>query len=342
MEPATILLFGATGDLAKRKIYPALYNLYIEGKLPTPFSVFGLGRSEWTDEQFRSSVAASLAQFSRRKPEEGGAIDRFLQAFRYHVLNIGREDDYRELLARVERREAELGAAPNRLFYLSVGPEHFETVAANIRSSGLGSSSGWKRLVIEKPFGYDLQSARELNRKLSQSFEEEEIFRIDHYLGKHVLQQWKAIQQSNPLIQSLWSNRSIANVQITAGEAVGVETRAGYYDHIGALRDMFQNHMLQLLMMTAVQFSSGNTPEEVRFKKKMALEALDFLQKEDVGRHVVRGQYAAGTVGGRAVDGYLSERRNPTSLKVSNLVGIFSFASFICCLPSVTVDPGFL
>jgi glucose-6-phosphate 1-dehydrogenase len=306
MEPATIVLFGATGDLAKRKIYPALYNLFLDGKLAEPFSLFGLGRREWTDESFRANVEKSVREFSRRKPDDE-SLRRFVGAFHYHVLDIGREEDYRTLSERISRREAELGAPPNRLFYMSVGPEYFETIALNIKSSGLEAEGGWKRLVVEKPFGHDLESARKLNRTLSQAFSEEEIFRIDHYLGKPIVQRLESLQQANPVIQAIWSNRYIANVQITANESLGVEERAGYYDGVGAIRDMFQNHMLQLLMMVAIHLPNDSSSEKVRFKKKNVMEALELLQKETVGAHVVRGQYTAGTIGGRPAAGYRDE-----------------------------------
>ncbi|MFC4597718.1 glucose-6-phosphate dehydrogenase [Cohnella hongkongensis] len=307
MEPTTFVLFGATGDLAKRKIYPALYNLFVDGKLPQSFSLFGLGRREWTDESFRANVEQSVRQFSRREAEDGDSLQRFVRMFRYSVLDIGRKEDYASLLKRVEEREEALGAPPNRLFYLSVGPDFFETIAAHILESGLGSERGWKRLVIEKPFGHDLASARELNRKLSQTFAEEEIFRIDHYLGKPMVQKMGALQQANPAIQALWTNRYIANVQITASETVGVEERAGYYDHVGAVRDMFQNHMLQLLMMAAIHLPHESSSEQVRFKKKKVMQAVVPLQKQDVAAKVVRGQYAAGAISGKPVAGYLSE-----------------------------------
>ncbi|MFC5700220.1 glucose-6-phosphate dehydrogenase [Cohnella faecalis] len=307
MEPTTFIMFGATGDLAKRKIYPALYNLYVDGKLPQAFTLFGLGRREWTDESFRINVEQSLHQFSRRGAKDAESVKAFVRAFRYSVLDIGREDDYRKLLKLVEGRENELSIPSNRLFYLSVGPEYFETIAANIQASGLGSANGWKRLVIEKPFGHDLRSARDLNRKLSQAFAEEEIYRIDHYLGKPVVQRMESLQQTNPVMQALWTNRYISNVQITALESVGVEERAGYYDHVGAVRDMFQNHMLQLLMMTAIHLPHDSSSEKVRFKKKKVMESLELVQKEDVGASVIRGQYSEGSIQGKPVVGYASE-----------------------------------
>ncbi|MFB6366752.1 glucose-6-phosphate dehydrogenase [Paenibacillus elgii] len=306
MEPTTFVLFGATGDLAKRKIYPALYNLFIDQKLPPTFALIGLGRRELTDESFQANVEQSLRNFSRREASNSALIKNFLRSFRYSVLDIGRKEDYVKLLRLVEQRENELRISPNRLFYLSVGPEFFETIAAGIEESGLGSTSGWKRLVIEKPFGHDLQSARSLNQKLSKAFAEHEIFRIDHYLGKPMVQKLEILQQ-NPALHALWTNHYIANVQITANETVGVEERAGYYDHVGAIRDMFQNHMLQLLMMLTSHLPNNSNSEMVRFKKKIVMESLEPLQKKEVSASVIRGQYTAGTIQGKPVIGYRSE-----------------------------------
>ncbi|WP_145331622.1 glucose-6-phosphate dehydrogenase [Paenibacillus xylanexedens] len=306
MEPTTIVLFGATGDLAKRKIYPALYNLYLEKKLPETFSLIGMGRREWSDEFFQAQVEKSLHEFSRRQGDHE-SVKSFVKAFRYSVLNITHKEDYIKLLQLVEQREAELGIPSNRLFYLSVGPEFFEPIAENIQASGLGSTQGWKRLVIEKPFGHDLQSARDLNRKLSESFTEEEIYRIDHYLGKPMVQKLETLHQSNPIMKALWNNRYISNVQITANETVGVEERASYYDHVGAVRDMFQNHMLQLLMMMAIQLPYNSTSEKVGQKKKHIMESIQPLQKQTVGASIIRGQYAAGSIQGKPVHAYTDE-----------------------------------
>ena len=307
MEPTTFVLFGATGDLAKRKIYPALYNLFLDRKLPSAFTLVGLGRREVPDDVFRANVEKSLREFSRRQGTDEEALQQFLASFHYRVLEVGRPEDYSSLLQFVEAREAALGAVPNRLFYLSVGPEFFEPIAENIKASGLGTTTGWKRLVIEKPFGYDLPSARALNAKLGQTFAENEIYRIDHYLGKPMVQKLEVLQQNNPVLHALWTNRYIANVQITANETVGVETRAAYYDQSGAIRDMFQNHMLQLLMMLTSQLSKGSTAEQVRFKKRKVMEALEPLQRQDLGSQVIRGQYAAGELKGQAVVGYTEE-----------------------------------
>lgn len=320
MEAMTFVLFGATGDLAKRKIYPALYNMYLDGKLPKSFTVIGLGRKEIPDDIFQGNVGQSLKEFSRRPAAEGPALDEFLSAFRYHPLNVNHPEDYAKLLKLVQSRETELGIPDNRLFYLSVAPEFFEVIASHIKESGLGSTRGWKRLIIEKPFGHDLATARELNAKLNEAFEEDEIFRIDHYLGKTMVQNLETLVLANPVIQAVWNNRHIANVQITASETVGVEERAGYYDQSGAIRDMFQNHMLQVLMMTALRLPSRITAKEIRAEKRKIIEALRPIAKPEVARHVVRGQYAAGSLNGKAVPGYADEPGIPAGSRNDTFV----------------------
>ncbi len=307
MEATTFVLFGATGDLARRKIYPALYNLFLDHKLHDSFAVIGLGRREVTDEAYQAMVERSLRDFSRREVKDTASVRSFLKAFRYNVLDVGHTEDYVRLLERVEQVETGMGSAPNRMFYLSVGPEFFEPIALNIEASGLGAAKGWKRLFIEKPFGHDLQSAQELNLTLSKAFTEEEIYRIDHYLGKPMVQELDVFQQTNPVLHALWNNRYIANVQITAAETVGVEERAGYYDHVGALRDMFQNHMLQLLMMLAIRLPKDSSADEVRFKKREVMEALEPLDEANIEASVIRGQYTAGAIKGIPVQGYRSE-----------------------------------
>ncbi|MHA6529122.1 glucose-6-phosphate dehydrogenase [Paenibacillus sp. BAC0078] len=307
MESSTFVLFGATGDLAKRKIYPALYNLFADGKLSGPLSVIGLGRRTLTNEAFQAGVLDSLHTFSRRTVEDSPELQSFLQSFEYSVLDVGHPEDYQKLLEHVLRREEQLSLPQNRMFYLSVGPEFFGEIAANIKGSGLGDTKGWKRLIIEKPFGTDLQSARVLNESLSAAFAEEEIFRIDHFLGKPMVQNLEVLKYSNPVLRALWQNRYIANVQITASETVGVEERAGYYDKAGALRDMFQNHMLQLVMMMAMQLPKGSTPEDVRSKKRHVIRSVRPLLVEDLAKNVIRGQYAEGEIKGRPAAAYTSE-----------------------------------
>lgn len=305
MDAMTFVLFGSTGDLAKRKIFPALYNLYLDEKLPNPISIIGLGRKSFTDNEFQQYVEQSIRKFSRRNNE--AVSELFLKHITYFPLDVSNKQGYLELLDFIKRREQELGIPENRLFYMSVASEFFDVIAFNIKESGLGNTRGWKRLIIEKPFGRDLESARRLNEKLTESFDEEEIYRIDHYLGKPMVQNLEALEFANPVLQALWSNQYIANVQITASETVGVEERAGYYDHYGAVRDMFQNHMLQILMMTAMHPPKRIASNEIRTEKRKILERLRPLSKKDAASSVVRGQYSYGVMQQKAVVEYRQE-----------------------------------
>src|SRR6476620_6916740 len=307
MEPMTFVLFGATGDLAKRKIFPALYNLYLDRKISQPVSIIGLGRREMSEKGFQDYVEQSVRTFSRRVEDDRDKMNQFLSAFRYSVLDARKVDDFVQLHNLVKQREIELSIPENRLFYLSVGPEFFGPIALNIKESGLGSTKGWKRLIIEKPFGRDLKSARELNTTLSKAFQEDEIYRIDHYLGKSMIQNLGSLEFSNPVLQTLLNNQHIANVQITASETVGVEKRAGYYDKSGAIRDMVQNHMLQILMMTAMNMPKSISPDEIRNEKRKVIESVRSLNKENVSLDVIRGQYRAGELNRKPVVGYTNE-----------------------------------
>ena len=307
MDSMTFVLFGATGDLAKRKIYPALFNLYLNQKLPMSFSIIGVGRRDITDSEFQSRVIDSLFTFSRHLMNDKSKKEEFVKAFHYCQLDVTNPQDYKKLLELVQQNEKDQNIKENRMFYLSVAPEFFDMIAMNIKESGLGATNGWKRLIIEKPFGHDVTSAQELNEKLSRAFEEDEIYRIDHYLGKPMVQNLEALAFANPVLQSLWNNRFIANVQITASEIVGVEERAGYYDKAGAIRDMVQNHMLQLLMMTAMHLPKRITANEIRNEKRKVMESLRPLQKDTVGVHVVRGQYGRGEINGEPVVAYREE-----------------------------------
>ncbi|WP_129728264.1 glucose-6-phosphate dehydrogenase [Ectobacillus funiculus] len=320
MESMTFVLFGATGDLAKRKIFPALYNLYVDQKLPERISIIGLGRRQLSHLDFQEKVKESILTFSRRLEHNASEMGGFLDAFRYSALDVTNSEDYQKLLQVVKQRENELEIKENRMFYLSVSPEFFDIIALNIKESGLGRTDGWKRLMIEKPFGHDLQSARELNDKLSRAFEEEEIYRIDHYLGKPMVQNLEALEFANPVLQSIWNQEHIANVQITASETVGVEERAGYYDQAGAIRDMVQNHMLQMLMMTAMHLPEKINASEIRNEKRKVMEALRTVKKEEVQSHIIRGQYISGEINDQSVAGYKEEPGVNSSSKTDTFV----------------------
>ncbi|WP_404407856.1 glucose-6-phosphate dehydrogenase [Jeotgalibacillus malaysiensis] len=313
MESMSFVLFGATGDLAKRKIFPALYNLFLDKKMPKAFSVIGLGRSSLSHDEFQTHVEESIKAFSRQTIVEKEEFDAFIKVFRYHQMDVTKPEAYKNLLTFIQQREEELNLPENRLFYLSVAPEFFDDIALNIKESGLGSTKGCKRLIIEKPFGHDLESARDLNTKLSRAFKEDEIYRIDHYLGKPMVQNLETLEFANPVLQAIWNKGYIANVQITASEIVGVEDRAGYYDQSGAIRDMVQNHMLQMLMMTAMHLPEKISADDIRDEKRKVMESLRLLSKEEVGAHIIRGQYDAGEIKGEPVVKYTEEPGVDTS-----------------------------
>lgn len=246
-----LVLFGATGDLAQRKLFPALYNLYLDGKLPDTISLVGLGRNYFSNEEFQSKVEKALRAYSRRDIQTSG-LQGFLTKFRYCAFDATDKESYQRLNELIENREKELDIPENRFFYLSVAPSLVDVITSNLYTSGVSQTKGWKRLIVEKPFGSDLASAQQLNKKLSKTFSEEEIYRIDHYLGKPMVQNLETLVLANPALESLLNHNQIANIQITASETVGVENRADYYDKAGAIRDMVQNHLLQLVMMTAL------------------------------------------------------------------------------------------
>jgi glucose-6-phosphate 1-dehydrogenase len=306
MEDMTFILFGATGDLAQRKLFPALYNLYLDGKLPDTVSIIGLGRKYASDEAFQSKVEKALCAYSRRSVDPSN-LQEFLAKFRYFTFDATIEESYVNLLKLVEAREQELGIPENRLFYLSVAPSLVDIITSNLHASGLDKNKGWKRLVIEKPFGRDVETARQLNDKLLETFHDNEIYRIDHYLGKPMVQSLNTLILANPVLDSLLDQKLISNVQITASEIVGVETRADYYDKAGAIRDMVQNHLLQLVMMTALYLPENLTDNKIQTKKTEILASLRTIRKEEAHQHVVRGQYEAGEIHDAPVTGYKEE-----------------------------------
>lgn len=308
MSGAVFYIFGATGDLAKRKLFPAFYSLYREGKLGENFAVIGLARRPRTNDQFRCDVEQSIRDFARHKIDESADWANFAKHFEYMSLDINNIAGFHELDKLTQRLEQEFQTGGNRLFYLALAPELFGNVSYNLREGGLLETEGYHRLVIEKPFGYDLASAEQLNSQLRQVFEEKDIFRIDHYLGKEMVQNIEFVRFANAFFEPLWNHKYIANIQITLSETVGVEERGGYYEHSGALRDMGQNHMLQMLMMMAMEPPSRLNPEDIRDEKVKVLRSLRLFESADeVRQHVVRGQYAKGTVKGKPAPAYREE-----------------------------------
>ncbi|WEK55159.1 MAG: glucose-6-phosphate dehydrogenase [Candidatus Cohnella colombiensis] len=307
-QEAVYFIFGATGDLAKRKLFPALYSLYREGKLGEKFAVVGLARRPRTKEQFQDDVHQSILEFCRYKPTELDNWEGFVSHFSYQSLDIANVEGFRTLKDHTEALEVQYQIPGNRLFYLALAPELFGSVSRSLRDGGMLESAGWHRLVIEKPFGYNYPSAEKLNEEIRQVFREEEVFRIDHYLGKEMVQNIEAIRFANSFFEPLWNNKHIANVQITLAETVGVEDRGAYYNKSGALRDMVQNHMLQMLTMIAMEPPSRLDAEDIRDEKVKVLRSIRKLRSgEEIRNNIIRGQYAQGTSRGKELKGYREE-----------------------------------
>ncbi|NMB23940.1 MAG: glucose-6-phosphate dehydrogenase [Firmicutes bacterium] len=309
MEPCVLVIFGATGDLTQRKLYPALMNLAAQGLLPRQFATVAVGRREKTDAIVRgeAKVAGNIMEGELR-PKSG--VTAFLRRLHYFQMDFDDAAAYQDLKAFLARLDEVHGTRGNRVFFLAVAPEYFGTIAHDLHRHGMATNTGaWQRVVVEKPFGSDLASARKLNADLTDAFGEQRIYRIDHYLGKEMLQNLMVIRFANTLFEPLWNSRYIEEVQITVSETVGVETRGGYYESVGALRDMMQNHMLQLLTLIAMEPPVALDADSVRDEKVKVLRSLRPLTLDDVARQTVKGQYGPGSLNGASVVGYRDEGR---------------------------------
>ncbi|MDQ6835758.1 MAG: glucose-6-phosphate dehydrogenase [Actinomycetota bacterium] len=307
VHPTSLIIFGATGDLAHRKLLPALYNLAHEGQLPERFEMVGVGRRDQEHDDFRDAALDSIQSFSRRKPDES-VLEGLVNNMRYVQGSFDDDDIYAELVRTLEEFDEQVGRKLDRVFYLSTAPEFFPLIAGKLGDAGLSRADDAEvRIVLEKPFGYDLASARKLNSQLLEVFDEPQIFRIDHYLGKETVQNLMALRFANALFEPVWNRNYIDHVQITAAEDLGIGGRAGYYEGAGALRDLVQNHMLQLLALLAMEPPTAFDADRLRDEKLKVLEAIVPPQVEQVAGMAVRAQYGAGVVGGNRVPGYRDE-----------------------------------
>ena len=311
VHPTVLVIFGVTGDLARRKLLPALYNLAHDGALPERFELIGIARRAQPDAGFCQMVRESIERFSRRKPDPD-VLTGLLDDARYIAGTFDDDSAYEHLDRTLRELDEKAGQPLNRIFYMSTAPEFFPVIAAKLGAAGLDShEDAQTRLVIEKPFGYDLASARALNAELLDAFDESQIFRIDHYLGKETVQNLMALRFANALFEPVWNRNFVDYVQITASEDIGIEGRSGYYDHAGALRDLVQNHMLQLLSLLTMEPPSSFDADKVRDEKLKVLEAIVPPDVGGVSAMAMRGQYASGVVGGKHVPGYLEEEGVP-------------------------------
>jgi glucose-6-phosphate 1-dehydrogenase len=309
-DPCTFIIFGATGDLTHRRIMPALVNLRRAGLLPPQTAVLATARRPYTDEAFRAEMAAAIADHSRL-PIEPALWADFASGLHYQQGDFASPDAYRALAHRLDQIDAERGTRGNRLFYLATPPSAYAGIVEQLGKVGLDKEQrggGWARIVIEKPFGHDLASARALNRDVLRVFRESQIYRIDHYLGKETVRNILVFRFGNGIFEPVWNRRYIDHVQITVAEDLGVEGRGAFYEEAGATRDILQNHVLQLLTLVAMEPPIAFEADALRDEKLRVLRAVDpDWTEQRVRRDIVRGQYAAGWVGGRQVPGYRDE-----------------------------------
>ncbi|EHT3175977.1 glucose-6-phosphate dehydrogenase [Staphylococcus pseudintermedius] len=323
--PALITIFGATGDLSHRKLFPSLFHLYQQDNLDERVAIIGIGRRELTNDVFRAQVKSSIQEHV----QDTKHLDKFMQHVFYQPHDVSDEESYQKLLELSESLDREFSLDGNRVFYLAMAPRFFGVVTDFLKSSGLTNTKGFKRLVIEKPFGSDLKSAEELNEQIRRSFKEEEIFRIDHYLGKDMVQNIEVLRFSNAMFEPLWNNKYISNIQVTSSEVLGVEDRGGYYETSGALKDMVQNHMLQMVALLAMEPPISLNSDDIRAEKVKVLKSLHVLQPDEVRNQFVRGQYDQGFINGQEVKAYREEDKvaadSTTPTFVSGKVEIDNF-----------------
>ena len=313
--PCTLIIFGATGDLTARKLLPALYNLSREGLVPGGFSLVGFGRRDWDAEKFREVMHQSATEHSRTQPINSAVWHSFSEGIFFVEGSFGDQAAFQALADCLNTIDQERGTHGNRLFYLATPPSAFDDIVAQLQAAGLNQNGanpaypdGWTRIIIEKPFGHDLASAHELNIKVNRVFDEQQVYRIDHYLGKETVQNLLVARFANAIFEPLWNRQYIDHVQITVAENLGIGSRAGFYEEAGALRDMVTNHMMQLLTLTAMEPPVRFEAEAVRNEKVKVLHALRLLHHGSIETHTLRAQYTQGAVNGAEVPGYRQEK----------------------------------
>jgi len=319
----TIVIFGGAGDLAHRKLLPALYNLNLDGLLPPRVAIVGVGRKPTTDDQYRAFAKDGIEKFSRR-PIDVHAWETFAAALFFGAADIDSPEGLAPLGARLDIIEHERGLNGDRIYYLAIPPTLFQpTVKQLARSRFVPASDGkTARVIVEKPIGRDLASARAINDAIADVFEERQIYRIDHYLGKETVQNILVMRFANSIFEPLFNQKYVDHVQITVAEEEGVGTRAGYYEQAGALRDMMQNHILQLLAMVAMEPPHSLDPDVIRDERLEVLRSLRHLEGEDVDANVVRGQYAGGFIAGKPVPGYRNEKNVKSASRTETYVAL--------------------
>ncbi|MDA2918835.1 glucose-6-phosphate dehydrogenase [Desulfobacterota bacterium AH_259_B03_O07] len=327
-ENCVVVIFGASGDLTKRKLVPALYALYLQNALPKKFAVLGVSRSLISDKDFQKRIVDDIRTYSSKKPINREKLKEFSKNFFYQSLDATNEDEYEILKKRLSELSKRAKSKENYLYYLSTSPTLFPMIAENLGKKGLqteNNRTGWKRIIVEKPFGRDLKSAQALNSRLQSYFQEDQIYRIDHYLGKETVQNIMAFRFANGIIEPLWNRNFISRVEVTAAESIGVEERGGYYDHYGVLRDMVQNHLLQVVGTIAMEPPAFFTATAVRNETVKVFQSLKPIKTSEVRKYVVRGQYNASKIRGKEVSGYREEKDVDPKSKTPTFVALKIF-----------------
>jgi len=308
-ENCSIVIFGASGDLTKRKLIPSLFDLYLVDLMPDKFSIIGASRTKYSDDEFRDNMKKALGEFGELDDKNRIKVDGFLQNLYYQPVDSKKDDDFKSLRKKIydisNRKEIE----KNIIFYLSTPPSLYELIPKGLAKQELNKQNdGWKRVIIEKPFGSNLQSAIELDESLKSNYTENQIYRIDHYLGKETVQNILVTRFSNGIFEPLWNRNYIHHIEVTSSEDIGVETRGGYYDQSGAMRDMVQNHLMQIVGVIAMEPPSTFDATAVRNESLKVFQSIRKLSKADIKKNVIRGQYLAAKVKGEKVKGYREEK----------------------------------
>lgn len=303
-----LVIFGASGDLTYRKLIPAVFDLYMNKSLPEGYAVLGVSRSTFSDKEFRTKMEEGIKEFAHYKKAWKKDITDFLSKVFYLSIDTAKGDEYAKVKDKLEELNEKFKLQQNYIFYLSTPPSLYTTIPKFLYGQGLtNEQKGFRRIIIEKPFGHDFDSAKNLNERLLDFFTEDQIYRIDHYLGKETVQNLMVTRFANGIYEPLWNRNYIQHVEITAAENIGVEDRGGYYDSAGALRDMVQNHLLQVVSLVAMEAPTKITSEDIRFEKMKVFRSLRPFSKEDLINNVIRGQYTEATVRGKHYEGYREE-----------------------------------